>query len=261
MFKSRRRRARAQDEETVYWLSYSDMMAGLLLVFVLIIGVTMLRAQVQFDLKQNELLGKEQELMVQTDALELERETVASQKLILDDQKETLALQEEQLIAQQERLATQEEMLRQQHILLSDLEELMATQQAQLDKLIGVRSELVQELKREFDDSDLQISVDEQTGGITFNSSILFSFNRDDLKDSGKEFLSEFLPRYVKILLGPKYREYISEISIEGNTDTNGDYLYNLELSQKRAMSVAEYCLSDGNGILTGEQLEALRAV
>ena len=28
---------RKQDEETTYWLSYSDMMAGLLLAFVLII--------------------------------------------------------------------------------------------------------------------------------------------------------------------------------------------------------------------------------
>ena len=261
MLRNTRIKNRTHDEETTYWLSYSDMMAGLLLVFVLIIAVTMLRSQIQYDLKEQELLGKEKELMVQTDALETERETVASQQIMLNEQKEALGLQEQQLIAQQEKLATQEEALREQHILLSELEDLMASQQAKLDRIIGVRKELVQDLKQEFDNSGLEIQVDEQTGAITFHSSILFNFNRDDLKDTGKDFLGEFLPRYVKILLGDKYREYISEISIEGNTDTNGTYLYNLELSQKRAYNVAEYCLSDDNGLLTEEELEALRAV
>ena len=57
---------RKQDEETNYWLSYSDMMAGLLLTFVLIIAVNMLHSKVQFDAKQEELAGKEQALIVQS---------------------------------------------------------------------------------------------------------------------------------------------------------------------------------------------------
>ena len=259
---------RGNDEETTYWLSYSDMMAGLLLTFVLIIAVTMLRAQVQYDDKERQLLGKEQELMVQTDALEKEQETVATQSLILDEQQKALALQEEelnaareQLVAQQDRLATQEDELKQQHILLSELESLMASQQAKLDRIIGVRSAMVEALKAEFDDSGLELAVDEQTGAITFQSSILFSYSQSSLKDSGKEFLDEFLPRYVKILLGDEYRDYISEIIIEGHTDTSGGYLYNLDLSQKRAYSVASYCLADKSKILTEKELEDLRKV
>ncbi len=263
-----RRKRRGSDEETTYWLSYSDMMAGLLLTFVLIIAVTMLRAQVQYDDKERQLLGKEQELMVQTDALEKEQETVATQSLILDEQQRALALQEEelnaareQLVAQQDRLATQEDELKEQHILLSELESLMASQQAKLDRIIGVRSALVEALKAEFDDSGLELAVDEQTGAITFQSSILFSYSQSTLKDSGKDFLDEFLPRYVKILLGDEYREYISEIIIEGHTDTSGGYLYNLDLSQKRAYSVAAYCLADKSKILEPDELEELRKV
>ena len=64
------KRRRKTDGETTYWLSYSDMMAGLLLVFVLIIAFTMLHAQMQYDEKQTELIGKEQELLVQADELE-----------------------------------------------------------------------------------------------------------------------------------------------------------------------------------------------
>ncbi|MBR1524131.1 MAG: hypothetical protein IJ641_06730, partial [Lachnospiraceae bacterium] len=71
---------RNRDEETTYWLSYSDMMAGLLLTFVLIIAFTMLHAKMQYDEKETELLGKEQELLVQADELEDERAIVAEQK-------------------------------------------------------------------------------------------------------------------------------------------------------------------------------------
>ena len=66
----RRTNARRKEEETTYWLSYSDMMAGLLLCFVLIISLTVLRSKVQYDQKQNELAGKEQELIIQSEELE-----------------------------------------------------------------------------------------------------------------------------------------------------------------------------------------------
>ena len=72
-----KRYRRRLDEETTYWLSYSDMMAGLLLVFVLIIAFTMLHAQMQYDEKQTELIGKEKELVVQAD--ELEKDSIAAE--------------------------------------------------------------------------------------------------------------------------------------------------------------------------------------
>ena len=144
---------------------------------------------------------------------------------------------------------------------LEELQKVMDSQQEKLDRIIGVRSELIEELKAEFDDSSLQISVDEQTGAITMDSSILFEYNDDELKESGAAFLAEFLPRYASILLSPEYSEYVSEIIIEGHTDTTGNYLFNLDLSQKRAYSVAAYCMSEENAILQPDQREALRSV
>ncbi len=252
---------RKQDEETTYWLSYSDMMAGLLLCFVLVIAFTMLHAKIQYDEKETQLLGKEQELIIQTDELEEERATVASQRAILDAQQIRLNAQEEALAEQGDKIALQEKTLKEQHELLDQLQVLMSEQQEKLDNIIGVRSELVEALKKEFDDSDLHIAVDEQTGAITFDSSILFDYNKYELKSSGQEFMAEFLPRYVNVLLGDKYREYVSEILIEGHTDTEGEYIFNLDLSQKRALSVAKYCLSDNNDILSDRQLELLRGV
>ncbi len=242
------------DEETSYWMSYSDMMAGLLLAFVLIIAFTVLHAQLQYDEKQDQLLGKEEELLVKAEELEGERIRVADQQIELN-------AQEEKLTKQGEKISLQEKKLKEQNELLAQLQQLMDEQQAKLDDIIGVRSELVEALKSEFEDSDLSIAVDEQTGAITFDSSILFDYNKDVLTEQGKEFLARFLPRYVSILLGDKYRGYISEILIEGHTDTDGKYMFNLDLSQKRAYSVAEYCLEDGNEILDDTQLDALRSV
>ncbi len=249
------------NEETTYWLSYSDMMAGLLLVFVLIIAFTMLHAKMQYDEKQTELLGKEQELAVQADELEKERTTVAQQKTTLDEQARMLNAQEEALAEQGEKIAIQEKTLREQHELLNKLEALMSEQQQKLDDIIGVRAELVEELSREFNNSDLKVSVDETTGAITLDAAVLFDYNKAVLKPSGKEFLADFLPRYADVLLSPKYKNNISEILIEGHTDTEGSYLTNLELSQKRALAVAEYCLGEKSGILTDDQLESMQSL
>lgn len=247
-------RRRHIDEETTYWLSYSDMMAGLLLTFVLIISFTMLHAKMQYD-------AKEEELSIQAAELADEQEIVARQKTTLDEQAKMLNAQEEALAEQGKKIAIQEKTLREQHELLNKLEALMSEQQQKLDNIIGVRTELIEDLKNEFSNSDLHVAVDEKTGAITFDASILFDYNKSTLTPSGKEFLSEFLPRYVDVLLSPKYRDYISEILIEGHTDTEGDYLFNMELSQRRALSVTEYCLGDNSDVITKEQLEELRSV
>lgn len=257
----RNKKKSRMDEETTYWLSYSDMMAGLLLTFVLIISLTVLRSKIQYDAKQNELAGKEQELIIQSQELENERLTIDEQGAKLNAQELKLSEQEGELLSQQQRLLLQQERLEEQEQLLGELKALMGEQQAKLDNIIGIRADLIEDLKREFDHSDLSIAVDEQTGAITMDSSILFAYNKDTLKDGGKEFIGEFMPRYVKILLSPKYSQYISEVIIQGHTDTDGDYLFNLDLSQQRAYSVAQYCLSKNSDFLTEKEKEKLESV
>lgn len=114
-----------------------------------------------------------------------------------------------------------------------------------IDQIMGVRVDLINELNEEFRDSTLGIEIDEKTGAMIFNTDILFEFDDDVLKPEAFVFLDEFVPAYLDVLLESGYENYISEIIIEGHADRVGDYLYNLELSQQRAYSVAEYILSD----------------
>lgn len=114
-----------------------------------------------------------------------------------------------------------------------------------IDQIMGVRVNLVEDLKEEFSGSELGIEVDEKTGAIIFSSDVLFDFDDTELKPEAFVFLDEFIPAYLDVLLEKGYESYISEIIIEGHADRNGGYLYNLNLSQERAFSVAEYILSE----------------
>src|SRR5699024_983876 len=114
-----------------------------------------------------------------------------------------------------------------------------------LDQIMGVREQLVSDLKKEFTESAYGIEVDEKTGAIIFDTEILFSYDKADLKADSYQFLDEFVPKYLDVLLESGYDDYIAEIIIEGHTDRDGTYLYNLQLAQDRAYSVASYILSE----------------
>ena len=162
----------------------------------------------------------------------------------------TLMQSKSQYESKQAELDKQKEIIKEQEQLLKD-------QQEELDRIAGIRSAL----RDEFADSSLNVKVDEKTGAITFDASVLFDVADSKLKEEGKTFLKEFLPKYCNVLLDEKYRDYVSEIIIEGHTDTNGSYIYNLELSQQRAFSVAKYCLTESNGIISSTDVELLRSV
>ena len=71
----------------------------------------------------------------------------------------------------------------------------------------------------------------------------MFDYDQAELTDSGKQALEQILPIYCKVLLQDDYKDYLAEIIIDGYTDTDGDYSYNLQLSQQRSLAVAQYLI------------------
>lgn len=254
MINSNKHNGRKQDEEVSYWLSYSDMMAGMLLTFVLIIAVMMARSEMSYNSRQSELDARDQELA--TLATELDK-----QAAMLAEQNDALYQQQLQLADKDKLISDKNTELSDKDKMLGELEKLLADQEGALEDLIGVRTELIRDLKETFDKSELSIKVDETTGAITMDSDILFDSGKSELKPAGETFIKEFMPRYLDIIMSEKYKPYVSEIVLEGHTDTVGDYLYNLDLSQKRAYSVANYVLDTNNGVLTDKQVDELEKV
>jgi outer membrane protein OmpA-like peptidoglycan-associated protein len=80
---------------------------------------------------------------------------------------------------------------------------------------------------------------------------ILFANGSRELKPEFKQILSDFFPRYIRILDSPKYRGSISEIRIEGHTSSDwlfktsaeDAYFRNMELSQERTLTTLTYLL------------------
>jgi len=68
---------------------------------------------------------------------------------------------------------------------------------------------------------------------VTFDSGILFEFNKSDLSAESKQSLTKFAETVNK------YED--TKIILEGHTDSVGSEEYNLQLSEKRAKAVADF--------------------
>ena len=239
-----------------YWISYSDIMAALVLVFVLFIVFNLYQYNELIIAKTNELNEKQSLLDEQQGILIIQQQQLETQSAELDQLKIDLGEKEQELekqtiilIGQQEELenakitlAAKETELQQLQLQLQSQEEAFRVKTAELSAMVGIRTEIVAELGRALSNKHLDATIDED-GNITLRAAVFFKSCSYDILDEGKAMLSDFLPVYLDVLLNPRYAGYLGEIIVEGHTDSDGDYIKNLRLSQNRALAVAIYCL------------------
>jgi len=79
------------------------------------------------------------------------------------------------------------------------------------------------------------------------NPQVLFGVGSSEITPYFQSILTEFLPKYLNVVLKDKYKDKIAEIRIEGHTDTmpigktSDPYIDNMELSQGRARNVLAF--------------------
>ena len=183
----------------------------------------------------DELLKAIEDKKAELDKLGVDYQTLVSEsenaKKALSDAESRIDSQSEQLTQYERQLAAYRDELQKK--------------QGQLEQMVGVKAQIVQQLSAALRKNGIDVSVDEQTGAIALPSQMLFTTNSATLSDGGQKYLRRFLPVYLDVLLSDEFRSYVAEIIIEGHTDSNGTYLHNLQLSQERALSVANYVLGD----------------
>lgn len=113
---------------------------------------------------------------------------------------------------------------------------------ARIKNLTGIRIKVVQELKQKL---GRKINIDPNSGAIRLPSAVLFDVGSYEIKPEAKKQLQETLKPYLNALLSDaSIRDNIDHIIIEGHTDSDGTYMHNLDLSQKRAYSVMAFIYS-----------------
>lgn len=166
-----KRRRLATEEPANFWVAYSDLMAGILMVFALLLIVSMIHYASFIRQKQKVLEAQEQKLKA-FHTLE--------QKLI--------------------------------------------------EKLENAR----------FDDT---VRVNPDTGVLQIEAGVLFGEGEYQLQGEARQRLERVFDTYIEVVLDEVFEPFLKNIDIVGHTNTNGTYLFNLQLSQRRALSVMEAML------------------
>ena len=310
MFKNNKQR-----EDTNFCLSYADLMAGLLFVFILLIGAIVVKSTVlknSLDSKENslehslemlllrdsevqklkkllaqrtsELNNTKETLLITKDALELKTDEIInlnnillSQNMKIDDFNGKIILMQNLLnesnstiLNQNRKLQDYEDKVlilsneltdKQETLKLKDYELLgllrsleakktkydtlvakLQEQKAKIKRLTGVKIKVIAELKYSLGD---KVEIDPQSGSLRLSSNILFDKGSAKLKNSSKKELKKVFINYIGALTSNKnIRDQLDRIVIEGHTDSDGKYLFNLNLSQQRAYAVMNYLLT-----------------
>ena len=266
-----------QKNEENFWISYADLMAGLLFVFILVLGAIVIKYiytqnnlekeklalnQTQEELTdKNEVLDRLNALIkklenekselsstikLNNDELQKLKDLIVGYEAKDKEQQETntklsgqITLKDEELLVIANKLLDAEKTHQ------KTVEEFNITKD-KIKRLTGIKLNVIKKLKEKLGNS---INIDEKSGAIKFSSNILFDQSAYKLKDSSKKELDVVLKKYISTLLEDKeIRKYIHGITIEGHTNSDGTYLSNLQLSQQRALEVMQF-LYESNSI------------
>lgn len=265
-----------------FWLSFSDLMSSLVLIIILVLfyiiyqyfnlaelnAAEIARREYQLDQAQTELESQktkltdaEKQMIAQQILLDAKQQELDSAQAVLEAQKTELSQTQSQLDALSKQLGLQQSQLETQQSQLETQQAQLEDQQMQIEQLVGIRPRIVASLSSALRSSSISATVDAATGSIALESDVMFESGDYDLSAAGRSFIDKFLPVYLEVLFSDEYSQYVSEIIIEGHTDSVGTYLSNLELSQQRALAVASYVLGDSCRAVSADMKNELRPV
>lgn len=261
---------RKKDNSSQHWLTISDLMSGLMIIFIFIsfMRSTYLEKEKvkKIEIQYEELILKDKnldeairelnEIKEKNDVLQLEKDKLTKKLAQFDNF--NAVLDEKEKISQ-------------------ELTQIKGIAEAYQNNQLAI----YEALKKVFPDDELSedklnAEIDKETLTFIFKSSdSLFDNASANLKGKYKQALTVFFPKYIQAVL--PYKDSISEIRIEGHTSSewnvfpkeikNKDidikdlygYFGNMNLSQDRTNSVLNYVLNDLRTEIPNEYRKWLR--
>jgi len=113
------------------------------------------------------------------------------------------------------------------------------------ERYTAIKDDIYNSLKSEFDKeiNSGKLTIHKENLMIRFSPELKFATDETILTRDFKQTLVDFFPRYIDIIARPEFQSNIEEIRIEGHTDDQASYIYNMELSQARTRSVLAFVL------------------
>lgn len=263
---------RKKDNSSQHWLTISDLMSGLMIIFIFI-AISFMRSTYLEKEKVKKIEIQYEELILKDKNLD---EAIRELNEI-KEKNDVLQLEKDKLTEKLAQLDNFNAVLDEKEKISQELTQIKGIAEAYQNNQLAI----YEALKKAFPDDELSedklnAEIDKETLTFIFKSSdSLFDNASANLKEKYKQALTVFFPKYIQAIL--PYKDSISEIRIEGHTSSewnvfpkeikNKDmdikdlygYFGNMNLSQDRTNSVLNYVLNDLRTEIPNEYRKWLR--
>ena len=263
---------RKKDNSSQHWLTISDLMSGLMIIFIFI-AISFMRSTYLEKEKVKKIEIQYEELILKDKSLD---EAIRELNEI-KEKNDVLQLEKDKLTEKLAQLDNFNAVLDEKEKISQELTQIRGIAEAYQNNQLAI----YEALKKAFPDDELSedklnAEIDKETLTFIFKSSdSLFDNASANLKEKYKQALTVFFPKYIQAVL--PYKDSISEIRIEGHTSSewnvfpkeikNKDmdikdlygYFGNMNLSQDRTNSVLNYVLNDLRTEIPNEYRKWLR--
>lgn len=263
---------RKKDNSSQHWLTISDLMSGLMIIFIFI-AISFMRSTYLEKEKVKKIEIQYEELILKDKNLD---EAIRELNEI-KEKNDVLQLEKDKLTKKLAQFDNFNAVLDEKEKISQELTQIKGIAEAYQNNQLAI----YEALKKAFPDDELSedklnAEIDKETLTFIFKSSdSLFDNASANLKEKYKQALTVFFPKYIQAIL--PYKDSISEIRIEGHTSSewnvfpkeikNKDmdikdlygYFGNMNLSQDRTNSVLNYVLNDLRTEIPNEYRKWLR--